>query len=219
MTGRRTFSSLAFAADMANPDLPVDWAGGAAIQILDWMWRSFDLLREKHLAGVDLTQPLDQLERDLTRNHFVELQLLFYAETEGLASIQPQREWDEFESLSSAQAKPPAYDFAFIHVDHRRWAWPIEAKVLPTAATMADYLKDVREKFAEGVAAPRVGEGGMIGYLLSGLPEAFLANLESALAQMLELVTEFHTRPHRASRHARDKAPPLRLHHMVMTHF
>lgn len=216
MTVRRTFSSLAFASDTDNPELPVEWAGGAAVQILDLMWRSFDCLLDKQLAGINLVQPLDQLERDLARHHFVELQLIFFAETEGFSSFVPTSEWPEFESLSSSQAKPPANDFAFIHFVHQRWAWPIEAKVLPTPGTLAEYMKDVREKFESGVAAPLVGEGGMIGYLLTGTPESFFNNLQSAHSLELAGLAEFATRAHRLSIHARSSAPTLRLHHMVM---
>jgi hypothetical protein len=215
MTTRRTFSSLAYAGDTENPDLPIEWAAGAAIQILDWMWRSFDNLRLK-LVNIDLSQPLLQLERDLTRHHSIEITLLFLAETEGFHSLVPQHEWDEFESLTSASAKPPAYDFAFVHIQHRRWAWPIEAKPLPSPGTLADYLGDVRE-FELGTAAPLVGEAGMLGYLLAGSAEAFLENLQGALSTPLETVPEFTSRPHRASRHSRTGKPFLRLHHMIMT--
>src|SRR5438876_95060 len=109
MTPRRTFSSLAYSGDVENPDLPIEWAAGAARQILEWMWRSFDNLRPK-LVNVNLSQPLEQLERDLTRHHSVEIFRLVLAETEGFSSLSPQHEWDEFESLTSASAKPPAYD-------------------------------------------------------------------------------------------------------------
>jgi hypothetical protein len=215
MTVRRTFSSLAFAGDTANPELPVDWANGATAQILDWMWRSFDNLRSRHFTGIDLIQPLDPLERDLTRHHSIELQLVFIADTDGFTSLVPQHEWDEFESLTSPSAKPPAYDFAFVHIEHRRWAWPIEAKVLPTPASLAEYLGDVG-KFESGIAAPLVGEGGLIGYLLSGTAEAFLSNVQSKLSAKLEPLPAFSSRPHRVSRHTRTKCPPLRLHHMIM---
>jgi len=180
------------------------------------MWRSFDNLRERHLVNIDLTQPLDQLERDLTRHHSIELLLVFAADTDGFTSLVPQHEWDEFESLTSSSAKPPAYDFAFVHVGHRRWAWPIEAKVLPTPGTLADYMRDVRDKFESGIAAPLVGEGGMIGYLLTGTAEAFFENLKDGLSTPLEGVAEFATRSHRASRHSRGTTPALRLHHMIM---
>jgi hypothetical protein len=216
MSRRSTFSELAFAGDMQDPNLPVEWARGVAIQILNWMWQAFDRLRIGVLWRVDLTQPLDQLERDLTRNHFMELQAVFQIATAGYASFYPEREWDEMETLSSSQAKPPAYDFAFVHYEHRRWAWPIEAKVLLTPATLHAYMGDVREKFEAGVAAPIVGEGGMIAYLLSDTADAVFENLQTQLGQTLAIVPEFTDRPHRVSNHPRVSYPPLRLHHMMM---
>jgi len=77
MIRRSAFSELAWPDDPADAELPIQWAHGVATQVLDWTWRAFDSLRAKHLARVDLTQPLEQLERDLTRNHFVEIQVLF----------------------------------------------------------------------------------------------------------------------------------------------
>lgn len=122
------------------------------------------------------------------------------------------------ESLSSSQAKPPAYDFAFVHIEHRRWAWPIETKVLPTPGTLSEYVNEIHAKFVGGVAAPLVGEAGMIAYLRSGSADTFFVNLENRLAVALEVVAEFPNRPHRTSTHSRSRptAPTLRLHHMVM---
>lgn len=217
MTRRRTFSDIAFAADTDNAELPVEWARGVAAQVLHWTWQAFDQLRNRHLLEFDFSQPLGQLERDLTRHHYLDLQQVFHTATEGFCSLLPEREWDEMESLSSSQAKPPAYDFAFVHIEHRRWAWPIEAKVLPTPGTLSEYVNEIHAKFVGGVAAPLVGEAGMIAYLLSGSAETFFVNLENRLAVALELVAEFPDRPHRTSTHSRPTSPTLRLHHMVMT--
>lgn len=216
MTRRRTFSDIAFAADRDNADLPVEWARGVASQVLEWTWQAFDELRRKYLLNVDFSRPLDQLERDLSRHHFVNLQQMFFASNDGYCSLAPVSEWPEMESLSSPQAKPPAYDFAFVHVEHRRWAWPIEAKVLPTPGTLSEYVREVQVKFVSGVAAPLVGEAGMIAYLLSGSAETLFANLQDRLAIALETVAEFPDRPHRSSTHSRPSAPTLRLHHLAM---
>lgn len=216
MTRRHTFSKIAFAGDTTNPDLPVEWARDVTIQVLGWMWQAFDQFRREYLTRVDFRQPLDQLERDLARHHFVDLQQVFHFATDGFSSLIPASEWPEMESLSTPQAKPPAYDFAFVHVEHRRWAWPIEAKVLQTPGSLHEYVSDVRDKFETGVAAPLVGEGGMIAYLLSGTVEAVFTNLQERLSTSLAVVPEFITRPHRASNHARATAPTVRLHHMVM---
>ena len=216
MTRRRTFSDIAFAADTDNADLPVEWARDVATQVLEWTWQAFDQLRENHLLGIDFSQPLDQLERDLTRHHFINLQEVFHTTTEGFCSLFPAMEWPEMESLTTSQAKPPAYDFAFVHVEHRRWAWPIEAKVLPTPGTMSEYVNEIHSKFVGGVAAPLVGESGMLAYLLSGAADTFFVNLEDRLDSALEVIAEFQNRPHRTSTHSRLSAPTLRLHHMVM---
>ncbi len=216
MTRRRTFSDIAFAADTDNAELPVEWARGVATQVLGWTWQAFDQLRESHFQGVDFSQPLSQLERDLARHHFIDIQRVFHAETDGFCSFVPTSEWPEMETLSSDQAKPPAYDFAFVHIEHRRWAWPIEAKVLPTPGTMSEYVNEIHTKFVGGVAAPLVGEAGMIAYLLSGSVDTFFVNLEDRLEIALELVAEFPNRRHRTSKHSRPTAPTLRLHHMVM---
>jgi len=213
---RRTLSALAFPGDHSNPDLPVEWARGVATQILGWMWTSFDRLRTGHLTRIDLGQPIEQLERGLTLMHFIDLQCVVGEETGGFSSLIPVHECPELESLSSPGAKPPAYDFGFVHVDHRRWIWPIEAKVLQVPGTVSEYLSDVRDKFEAGVAAPLTGEGGMVAYLLSGEAEAVFAHLQRKLSMPLEMISEYADRPHRMSFHSRSQVPALRLHHMVM---
>lgn len=168
------------------------------------------------MPSVDLTQPLEQLERDLTRNHFIEIQELFKLETDGFSSFVPVPEWPEMESRTSPSAKPPAYDLAFVSLTNRRWAWPIEAKVVPSPTRLAKYLKDVDDKFVAGIAAPLVGEGAMIGYLLTPETTLVFENLAKRLGQALEPVPEFRDRQHRVSYHPRVRAPRLRLHHMLM---
>ncbi|MEK6258075.1 MAG: hypothetical protein AABP62_05595 [Planctomycetota bacterium] len=209
-------SELLWPDDPVDADLPAVWATSVATQVLDWTWRAFDALRKNHLVRIDLTQPLEQVERDLVRNHYVEIQVLFAAETDGYATFVPTHEWPEMETRATAAAKPPAYDLAFVSSDNRRWAWPIEAKVVSSTDRLADYLKDVNDKFVGGIAAPLVGEGAMIGYLLVTDTTTVFNNLETRLAQSLETVPEFVQRPHRVSWHSRGSAPDLRLHHMLM---
>ncbi|HVC98466.1 MAG TPA: hypothetical protein VND64_32665 [Pirellulales bacterium] len=218
MSRRATFSELRWPDDPFDHDLPIRWASGVATRVLDWTWRAFDLLRAKHLARVDLTQGLEQLERDLTRSHFIEILALFASETSGFPTFfpVPVPEWPELESRTSPSAKPPANDFAFVSYSNRRWTWPIEAKVVPTPGRLGDYLEDVNRKFVGGVAAPLVGEGAMIAYLLTNETDKVFENLARRLEQVLEPVSEFRERPHRTSHHSRATAPDLRLHHMMM---
>lgn len=216
MTRRTTFSEMAWPDSPEAQDLAVKWAKASAFRILDWTWRAFDALSAAHLSGLDLTQPLEQLERDLVRQHFIEIQIIFARETHGYSSLIPHHEWPEMETRAPAPAKPPAYDLCFISTANQRWAWPIEAKVIPTSNTLAEYLKDVREKFIAGIASPLIGEGAMIAYLLSKDGDVFFAKLEAKLGQPLSPSCDFHDRIHKTSQHARSGYPHLTLHHMAM---
>jgi hypothetical protein len=138
--------------------------------MLDWVWRAFDRLRTEHIGRVDMTKPLEQLERDLTDLHFGEIQQIWAQDTGGTSAFYPDHEIPEFESRHSAKAQPPAYDLGFVLRDNPRCIWPIEAKVVRKASILGAYLADVRDKFMAGIAAPFVGEAGMIGYLLRCSP-------------------------------------------------
>jgi len=212
---RPALSELRWLMDDESRRQAEDWAAGASNQVLDWTWRAFDALHANVLSHVDMSQPLDQLERDLTSKHFIEINRPFAAETDGLSSIVPHHEFPENESRPGGSGKPPASDICFIWYENQRVSWPIEAKVVPTPGTLAEYLGDVK-KFTDGVTAPFVGEGAQIAYLLSGDANGFFSNLSAKLSLRLQDVPEFSSRPHRFSQHARATAPHLRLHHMVM---
>ena len=81
---------------------------------------------------------------------------------------------------------------------------------------LGEYLKDVNNKFVGCVAAPLVGEGAMIAYLMTDQTRTVFENLSNRLDQTLEEVPSFNDRPHRISHHLRHSAPELRLHHMLM---
>lgn len=216
MTRRPTASEMIWPDSPDDADVASAWAIGISTQVLSWMWRAFDSLRLDFLNKIDFSQNPEQLERDLTRNHFIEIQLLFKSETQGYSSFVPCAEWPEMETRSSPNAKPPAYDFAFVYVDNRRWAWPAEAKVVKSPGALGEYIKDVNEKFILGRAAPLVGEGAMIAYLVSCDADSVLNNIKSRLGQSLLPVPEFVERAHMFSSHERNPAPNIRLHHMMM---
>ena len=192
-----------------------DWAVGVSFQVLDWTWRAFDALRANVLNHVDMSEPLEQLERDLTSKHFVEIQRLFAAETDGYSAIIPHHEYPENESRPGSSGKPPASDISFIWYENQRVSWPIEAKVVPTPGTLAEYLGDTK-KFVDGIAAPLVGEGAQITYVLSGKIDDFFYNLSTRLPSPLQALPEYSDRAHRVSSHARTSLPDLQLHHMAM---
>ncbi|HVU07290.1 MAG TPA: hypothetical protein VHG89_01960 [Verrucomicrobiae bacterium] len=210
-----TLSELAWPMDDESRLQAQEWANGIVSQVLDWTWRAFDMVRASALGSVDLTQSLEQLERDLARHHFREINILWAQETGGECAFMPHHEYPELETRSPAPAKPPAYDIAFVWNANPRLAWPIEAKVVPTANTLADYLGDVK-KFTDGIAAPLSGIGAQIAYLLTGTTDDFFNNLRTRLSLPLQTLTEFSARAHRVSSHARKSSPDLQLHHMAM---
>ena len=216
MTGRPTPSELAWPAGPDDADLAFNWAAGVTTQVLDWTWRAFDSLQSDFLLRVDWTRSLEQVERDLVQIHFGRIQVIFAAETNGFAAFYPSHEHPEFETRFSAQAKPPAYDLAFVATANPRWIWPLEAKVVQSPKAMAEYMKDVNDKFIAGVAAPFVGEAAMVGYLMNADADSALAEVSVRLNQPLKSVPEFDERTHRTSFHSRSPAPALRLHHMMM---
>lgn len=222
MTRRTAFREQAWPEDPDFRELALRWAETVSERVLDWVWRAFDALHDGPMARVDLTEPLEQLERDLTHLHAIEIQRLWARDTEGFSTLSPGHEIPEFESRHSARAKPPAHDLGFVYSHNPRIGWPIEAEVVRKPSALTDYLADVHDKFVAGVAAPFVGEAAMIGYLLAGTAREVFAGLESELSQTLNRPPAFVSRDHRTSFHRRGKSPfgrdlpDLLLHHLLM---
>src|SRR5260370_19631617 len=128
----------------------------------------------------------------------------------------------ERETMALPPAQPPQYDLAFVLYAEERIMWPLEAKVMETPRTVAEYERDVREQFVTCRYAPFSSAGAMLGYLLSRSASDALHNIQVALACKLESVTGFSSRHHRVSSHyrnvPRDKNYPsdFRCHHLVL---
>ncbi|HSW00347.1 MAG TPA: hypothetical protein VLI39_09260 [Sedimentisphaerales bacterium] len=222
MTRRAAFREQAWPEEPVFKELALQWADSVSERVLDWVWRAFDTLAAGPMARVDLSEPLVQLERDLTNLHFLEIQTLWARETDDFPALRPCPEIPELESRHSPSARPPAYDFGFVHRENPRIVWPIEAKIVQKASVLGRYLKDVRDKFIAGIAAPFVGQAGMIGYLLAGTAREVFDGLETELGQSLTHPSAFASRDHRTSFHTRGRSPfgrdlpDLLLHHLVM---
>jgi len=213
---RPTASELRWPIDCdESKQQALDWAEGMSSQAIDYVLRSFIQLRSNALDSIDLTQDLEQLERDLTSNHFVEIQNLWVTETDGYPSFVPHHEYPEMGTRSPAPAKPPAYDFAFVWQVNHRVAWPIEAKVLPTPKTLALYLKDT-SKFIDGTAAPFSSQGSQLAYLLRGTCEEFFSELSLKLGGSTLVSTAQVAPEHRISHHSRKDLLPLSIHHLAL---
>lgn len=219
MRGRRSLGEILWPDDEQSRRQAIDWAESIAEQALDLVWRAFDRLAAHELRDrPDLAAHApEQLERELTQRHAAELTVAWARETGGYGSFCPLHESHEPASRKGGKAMPPSNDFAFVHMVNKRWSLPVEAKVLWSDRALGEYLKDVNGKYLEGVAAPLVGECGMIGYLLKGTAEGVFEVLKVKLAQQLGYVQRFADRTHRTTTHDRKTAPRLRIHHMVMS--
>lgn len=219
MSRRSSLGEVLLPIDEESRRLAVAWAEEVVEEALSLVWKGFDLLAANELKGGQDLGGLDpeQLERELTQWHSANITTVWARTTGGYGSFVPSHEHHEFERRKGGKAVPPSNDIGFVHRDKKRWCLPVEAKLLPSARALSEYLKDVTVKYAEGVAAPLVGECGMVGYLLRGTTDDVLARLSIALKQPLLPVAAFPDRAHRTTNHARVTAPMLRVHHMILS--
>ena len=73
--------------------------------------------------------------------------------------------------------------------------WPIEAKVLRTDGSVAEYVADLRNEFLTCRYAPFSSEGGMVGYLVSGDPEKALKNIGSSAGCRMKRILRIQRSP------------------------
>ncbi len=219
MSRRGSLGEMLWPDDEESRSQAVVWAKSIVEQALDLVWSGFEQMVANELKegpNLGALHP-EQLERELTQWHADAVTTLWAQKTCGYASFIPSHEMHEFESRKGGKAMPPSYDLGFVHRQCKRWKLPVEAKILTSSAALAGYLGDIQKKYLPGVAAPWVGECGMIGYLLSGLAEEAFVVLQERLKQQLMCIESFKDRKHRTTEHMRLKAPMLRIHHMVMS--
>jgi hypothetical protein len=129
----------------------------------------------------------------------------------------------ERETMLPAPAQPPAYDLAFVFRSDPRIMWPLEAKILVTANSIADYVRDVRQEFLTCRYAPFSPSGAMLGYLLKGSATDALASISTQLQSAVIPMAAFAHLPCAVSSHARSvpvgKPYPTAFdcHHIILT--
>lgn len=193
--------------------LACDWMSDPAQCLLGFIWAAYDAM----CANPPVIDTRD-LERSIT-------QLLEPRINDLMTGDEPfyiQHSSFERETMAPPPAQPPAYDLAFVLRADERIMWPLEAKVLETPGTMAEYLHDVREQYLTCRYAPFSGSAAMLGYLLSGKAAEALDQIAKKLGCTLNVVKEFPSRPHRFSIHRRivpaGKTYPLdfECHHLIL---
>lgn len=194
------------------------WVASSSDVMVSFVWRAYDALLANPELRPALAMATDDVERGITR-------LLFFALDDLLSGDEPFRllpEAPEDESRKHAPARPRAYDIAFAMRANPRIMWSLEAKVLRTPATLADYVSTLTDRFLSGDYAPFVAEGAMAGYLLHGTSDEAFDRIARQLKTRLVRPARLRAREHRISAHARriPRGMPyparFRCHHLMM---
>jgi len=190
---------------------------GSSIRLLELVWSGYDAFCAEVLARVDCCQEDGDLERDITQRLEPKIR-------EGMTGYEPfyvQHGPYEHESWLGPPAQPPEYDMAFVLRSNPRIMWPLEAKVLRTDGSVAEYVKEVKSNYLTCRYSPFSSEAAMLGYLVDGESENVFNNITEKGDWKLARHGHFSHRDHRTSDHKREiqegKSYPIefRCHHLV----
>lgn len=194
------------------------WKDNASALLLGFVWKGYDSLINDILSKIDCSQPEDQIERSIT-------QYLTPKIRDAMTGYEPfhvEQGINEFETRALSPAQPPVYDIAFVLRQNERVMWPLEAKVLKTANSVGEYVKEITNNFLTCRYAPFSSEGAMLGYLLSGNPNDAFAKIAKKTPCTLYKNHSFSKRAHKISDHMRsvpeEKPYPANFccHHLIM---
>jgi hypothetical protein len=193
------------------------WRADGSIILLRLVWKGYDSFCAECLTQVDCSEDDGDLERDIT-------QLLEPKIREGMTGFEPfdvQHGPYERESWLGSSAQPPLYDIAFSLRSNPRVMWPLEAKVLRTDGSVAEYIKEIKSNFLTCRYAPFSSEAAMLGYLLEGDSGVAFSNIGNKGNWKLNTHPQFPDRDHRTSDHKRkipegkDYPANFRCHHLL----
>ena len=211
--GPTHWSRPAPAVDAAFIAAAVSWTEDAELALLGYVWAGYD-----RMAAAPPAIDTRDLERSITQH----LDIAIRDSMSGDEPFYIQHEPFERETMLAPPAQPPAYDLAFVFRADPRVMWPLEAKVLPTPSTLADYLSDIRNEYLNCRYAPFSPSGAMLGYLLEGTAQDTLANIARQLGVPLNPVGMSSVCPCSVSIHDRI-VPPGKLypshfacHHIII---
>jgi hypothetical protein len=195
-----------------------EWNASGSAVLLKLVWKGYDIFYREVLAGIDCSKDDEDLERDITM-------LLEPRIRQAMTGDEPfyvQHSSYERETRKKSPAQPPEYDIAFVCHNNPRIMWPLEAKILRTDSALSEYVKEVKNNFLTCRYAPFSAEAGMIGYLLSGMPQKVFDKIAHSLECTLYDHPEFKERSHKFSEHQR-KVPPKKFyprsfccHHIIL---
>ncbi|MDD4965162.1 MAG: hypothetical protein PHI11_14715 [Gallionella sp.] len=213
MDNRANVSGYASAPPPGFLHLSSSWCKDQSEIILGLIWRGYDQMQNDKpvVDGRDLERSITQL-----------LEPRIARAMSGDEPFYVQHGAFERETMLPPPAQPPQYDIAFILKSDEQFMWPIEAKVLETAGTVSEYIKDIHGQFLTCRYAPFLGEGAMLGFLLSGTADDAFRNIAQKTPCELENHPAFSSRSQKLSHHTRSvplgKAYPtkFRCHHLML---
>lgn len=218
MPKRKTLSQKAY-TELPVVNDPDHWSLKGSRRFLELVWQGIDLFKNK-FPKMDLTGDEKQIERDITGNLEGFIQDALTGEEPFDFEFRVQHEsWE----MESGDTRPLQYDIAFVIKSNPRLKFPIEAKILRTDGQVSEYVADVEYAFLTCDYAPFSYEGGMLGYLLSGVSEKAFQNIGKSLKTELFQHPDFENRQHKFSEHSR-KVPEekkeiypsqFRCHHLI----
>ena len=188
------------------------WCRDQSAILLGFIWQAYDQMK---LDDPEVNPK--SLERSIT-------QLLEPRVRDVMSGDEPfyiQHGSYEHETMKKPPAQPPQYDMAFVLRADERIMWPSEAKVLETAKSVSEYVKEMRQQFIECRYAPFCSEGSMLGYLLSGIPADAFEKIANDVPCVLENHQNFPSRPQKISVHHRNVpagkslTAEFRCHHLI----
>jgi hypothetical protein len=190
---------------------------GSSIRLLELVWKGYDAFCAEVLSQVDRSQEDEHLEITITQL----LEPKIHDAMTGYEPFRVQHSPYEYETRTGARGQPPQYDMAFVLTSNPRVMWPLEAKVLRTDGSVAEYVKEVKSNFLTCRYSPFSSEAAMLGYLLAGDSESVFNNIAEKGGWKLATHAHFSDRDHRTSDHKREvpegKLYPIefRCHHLV----
>lgn len=218
MTKKLTYSERRWPDIKEFNSLLSKWKASNSAVLLKLVWKGYELFYQEILSSIDCSQSDEDLERNITQLFEPKINQVMT----GYEPFYVQHGPYEHESRQKSPAQPPQYDIAFVYRDNPRVMWPLEAKVLKTDSALAEYVKEVKNNFLSCRYAPFSAEAGMLGYLLSGVPQNVFNKIAKGLKRTLYDHPEFQKQNHKISKHQR-KVPKNKMypqkffcHHLVL---
>jgi hypothetical protein len=218
LAARQTYSERRWSYPPEFNSVLRTWKAAGSTVLLTFVWSAYDTLCEECLSQVACSENDEDLERNITQL----LEPRIHRAMTGYEPFDVQHGPYEDESRMAPPAQPPQYDMAFVLRSNPRAMWPLEAKVLRTDGSVAEYVKAIQCNFLTCRYSPFSSEAAMLGYLLAGDCESAFANIAKKGKWKLVAHTHFPERDHRTSDHEREvpkeKPYPIRFrcHHILL---